>query len=46
MTEGSTNDVAVVMIDCWGCPRQVKNPNRDLIIFSQVESPVLRWYSG
>ena len=46
VTEGSTNDVAV-MIDLLGdVSRQVKNSNRDLIIFSQVESPVLRWYLG
>ncbi len=46
MTEGSTNDVEVMINLLGDVSRQVKNSNRDLIIFSQVESPVLRWYLG
>ena len=46
VAEGSTDDVPV-MIDLLGdISRQVRNSNRDLIIFSQVDSPVLRWYLG
>ncbi len=46
VTEGSTNDVEVMINLLGDVSRQVKNSNRDLIIFSQVESPVLRWYLG
>jgi len=41
---GTDDDVAVMVNLLGGISRQVSNSDRDLVIFSQVESPVLRWY--
>lgn len=44
VTAGTDDDVAVMVDLLGGISRQVANSDRDLVIFSQVESPVLRWY--
>ena len=43
--QAGTDDDVKVMVDLIaGISRQVVNSERDLIVFSQIESPVLRWY--
>ena len=44
MQAGTDDDVAVLVPLLQDISRQVANSPRDLVIFSQVESPVLRWY--
>lgn len=44
VTSGTDDDVPVLINLLDGIAWQTANSNRDLTIFSQVDSPVLRWY--